>query len=152
MIGAANDRLFGILCDTLGQSEWSQDKRFSTNASRVANREILEKQISDITITKTTDDWLDIFEGTGLPYAKVNDVKETLEHEHVLVRDMVTRIDHKACGPLKVLNSPVKFSRTQPTIRSAPPLLGEHTDDVLSRILGRDSAEIQRLKDINVVK
>lgn len=81
-MGGANDRLFGVLCVGLGVPEWATDERFSTNSSRVANRETLEKGIEDITSTKTTEEWLKIFEGTGLPYAKVNDLKDTLEHEH----------------------------------------------------------------------
>lgn len=82
LIGGANDRLFGILSTCLGQAEWAADERFSTNAKRVENREVLEKWIEDITQSKTTQEWLEIFDGTGLPYAKVNDLKGTLEHDH----------------------------------------------------------------------
>jgi succinate---hydroxymethylglutarate CoA-transferase len=82
LIGGANDRLFGILCTCLDVPEWAADERFATNSSRVANRETLEKSIEGITKQKTTKEWLDTFEGTGLPYAKVNDLKDTLEHEH----------------------------------------------------------------------
>lgn len=82
LIGGANDRLFGVLCDCLGKPKWASDERFSTNSSRVANREVLEKWIEDATKSKTTQEWLDIFEGTGLPYAKVNDLKDTLNHPH----------------------------------------------------------------------
>jgi succinate--hydroxymethylglutarate CoA-transferase len=80
MIGGANDRLFGVLCQCLGKPEWAADERFATNSSRVANRTVLEKWIEDITMTRPTQAWLDRFEGTGLPYAKVNDLKDTLEH------------------------------------------------------------------------
>jgi succinate---hydroxymethylglutarate CoA-transferase len=82
LIGGANDRLFSILCTCLGTPEWAADVRFSTNSSRVANRETLEAAIESITMMKSTKAWLDTFEGTGLPYAKVNDLKDTLEHEH----------------------------------------------------------------------
>ncbi|KAJ1329859.1 succinate--hydroxymethylglutarate CoA-transferase [Microdochium nivale] len=151
LVGGANDRLFGVLCAGLGVPEWASDARFSTNSSRVANREVLEKNIEDITATKTTQEWLQIFEGTGLPYAKVNDLKDTLEHEHVLARGMVQEFEHPTCGPLKLISSPVKYSRTQPSIRSLPPLLGQHTDEILSDVVGMDAAEIQRLKDTNVI-
>lgn len=82
MIGGANDRLFGILCECLGKPELATDERFSTNSSRVENRVVLEKWIEDITMSKTTQEWLERFEGTGVPYAKVNDLKDTLEHSH----------------------------------------------------------------------
>ncbi|KXJ87821.1 CoA-transferase family III domain-containing protein [Microdochium bolleyi] len=151
LVGGANDRLFGILCAGLGVPEWAADERFSTNPARVANRETLERAIEDITSTKTTREWLQIFEGTGLPYAKVNDLKDTLEHEHVLARGMVQEFEHPACGPLKLISSPVKYSRTQPSIRSLPPLLGQHTDEILAEVLELDAAVIQSLKDDAVV-
>ncbi|KAF4437180.1 alpha-methylacyl-coa racemase [Fusarium acutatum] len=146
LIGGANDRLFGVLCKCLGQNDWATDERFSTNSARVANRDVLERMIEDITSSKPSKEWLDIFEGTGLAYAKINDIKDTLEHSHVVARDMIKEIQHPACGQLKVLNSPVKYSRTQPSIRTPPPLLGEHTNEVLRDVLGLDSAEIERLR------
>ncbi|KAK7215896.1 hypothetical protein V2G26_003899 [Clonostachys chloroleuca] len=145
MIGGANDRLFDVLCQCLGKPEWAADERFATNSSRVANRTVLEKWIEDITMTRSTQAWLDRFEGTGLPYAKVNDLKDTLEHPHVTERGMVKEIDHAAIGKLKILNSPVKYSRSGPSIRSPPPLLGEHTRDVLHEVLGMDGAVVDKL-------
>ena len=82
MIGGANDRLYGVLCQRLGKSEWQSDPRFVTNASRVANRVELCDLIESITKTKTTQEWLNVLEGSGMPYAAVNDVKDTLEHAH----------------------------------------------------------------------
>lgn len=92
MIGGGNDRLFGIMCDKLSKSEWKADPRFVSNNERVKNREVLESMIEKETQTKTTQEWLDIFEGAGMPYAAINDVKSTLEHEHgKLSRDIIVR-------------------------------------------------------------
>ncbi|KAF4495757.1 alpha-methylacyl-coa racemase [Fusarium agapanthi] len=151
LIGGANDRLFGVLCKCLGQDDWATDERFSTNSARVAHRDVLERMIEDITSSKLSKEWLDIFEGTGLAYAKINDIKDTLEHPHVVARDMIKEIQHPACGQLKVLNSPVKYSRAQPSIRTPPPLLGEHTNEVLRDVLGLDAAEIERLRENKAV-
>lgn len=82
LIGGANDRLFGVLSKCLGRPEWASDERFSTNPSRVENRDLLEKSIEDITMSRSTSEWLTEFESTGLPYAKVNDLKDTVEHPH----------------------------------------------------------------------
>ena len=82
LVGAANDRLFGLFCAGLGKPEWATDKRFATNPDRVAHRDILEPWIEVVTKMKTTEEWLDIFEGTGMPYAKVNDLLDTVTHEH----------------------------------------------------------------------
>ncbi len=82
LFGGGNDRLFCILCKGLGRPEWALDDRFSTNSARVQHRDILEKEIEAITATKTTKEWLEIFDNTGLPYAKVNDLWDTMHHEH----------------------------------------------------------------------
>lgn len=82
LFGGGTDRLFGILCEGLGKPEWINDERFAVNSSRVANRNLLEPWIEEITMSKSTQEWLEIFDGTGLPYAKVNDLMDTLTHEH----------------------------------------------------------------------
>jgi succinate---hydroxymethylglutarate CoA-transferase len=82
LLGGGNDRLFGVLADKLGRPEWKEDSRFTSNALRVQNREELERLITQVTTTKTTNDWLATFDGSGLPYAAVNDVQTTLNHEH----------------------------------------------------------------------
>lgn len=82
LIGGGNDRLFGILCERLGKPEWAKDERYVTNNVRVKNRGKLEGMIEAETRTKTTQEWLDLLEGSGMPYARINDVKQTLEHEH----------------------------------------------------------------------
>ncbi|PNH42159.1 hypothetical protein VD0004_g5071 [Verticillium dahliae] len=82
LFGGGNDRLFAILAKGLGRPEWAADDRFATNSARVKHRDVLEKWIEDVTRTKTTQEWLDIFDGTGLPYAKVNDLMDTTQHRH----------------------------------------------------------------------
>jgi succinate---hydroxymethylglutarate CoA-transferase len=82
MLGGGNDRLFGIMCERLGKPQWTKDSRFVTNADRVKHRDELEALIEAITTTQTTEEWLNRLEGSGMPYAAINDVKGTLEHEH----------------------------------------------------------------------
>ena len=82
LIGGGNDRLFGIMCQRLQKIEWASDERFKTNAVRVKNRNELERLIEAETRKKPTEEWLKVFEGSGMPYAAINDVKQTLEHEH----------------------------------------------------------------------
>jgi len=82
MIGGGNDRLYGVMCARLGRPEWATDERFVTNGLRVKNRDVLEQMVEGVTTTKTTKEWLDVFEGSGMPYAAINDVKKALEHEH----------------------------------------------------------------------
>ena len=155
------------MCSKMNRSQWATDERFTTNAQRVKNRVVLEAAIDEVTRTKTTQEWLDIFEGSGLPYAAVNDVQGTLNHEHgkhsrnfsgqfltcspVKARDMVKTVSHLALGDIKLVNTPVKYSDTQPVIHSAPPLLGQHSDEVLEKLLGMKPEDIMKLKDEGVV-
>ncbi|KAH0839003.1 Succinate--hydroxymethylglutarate CoA-transferase [Fonsecaea pedrosoi] len=151
MLGGGNDRLFGIICDKLGRPEWKSDARFVTNDVRVQNRDVLEDMIEKITQTKTTKEWLAVLEGSGMPYAAINDVKDTLDHEHVRARGMVTELDHQACGKIKVVSHPVKYSESAAGARSAPPTLGEHTDVVLRDLLQMGDKEIETLRQSGVV-
>ncbi|KAK6408305.1 hypothetical protein LTR95_018444 [Oleoguttula sp. CCFEE 5521] len=151
MLGGGNDRLFGILCERIGKAEWSQDERYRTNADRVKHRDELEEEIEAVTRMKTTVEWEAVLDGSGMPYARINDVKGTLEHEHVLVRDMVTEVDHPDCGPIKLVSPPVKFSDSKSSIRCPPPTLGQHTDEVLAQVLGISISEIDSLKSEGVV-
>jgi succinate--hydroxymethylglutarate CoA-transferase len=146
LFGGGNDRLFGILCAGLGAPELASDPKYVTNADRVKNRNELEPAIEAITTTKTTQEWLDIFEGKGLPYAAVNDVLDTLNHDHVRARGMVQKVQHDYCGELEMVNTPVKYSEATPGIRTPPPVLGQHTDEVLTEILGLRPEEVEKLK------
>lgn len=82
LFGGGNDRLFGVLADKLGYPEWKTDPRYVTNNVRVKNREELDGLIEETTKQKTTQQWLEIFEGSGMPYAAVNDIQGTLNHKH----------------------------------------------------------------------
>jgi succinate---hydroxymethylglutarate CoA-transferase len=152
LLGGGNDRLFGLICEGLGRPEWKTDSKFAINAARVANRVELDALIEIITQKKTTEEWLQVFEGSGLPYSAVNDIQDTLNHEHTIARNMVKEMDHEWCGPIKMVNTPVKYSESRPGIRSPPPVLGQHTDEVLREVLGLSEAQIQGLKDEGAVK
>ncbi|ROT41325.1 CoA-transferase family III [Sodiomyces alkalinus F11] len=152
LLGGGNDRLSGILCDGLGRPEWKENSKFRTNAERVANRDELEALIESVTVTKTTGEWLRIFEGKGMPYAAVNDVQATLAHEHTKARNMVVEVDHDQCGTIKLVNTPVKYSESEPKVRTAPPTLGQHTHEVLSDHLGMSEDGIRSLRDIGVIR
>ncbi|KAF2712248.1 CAIB/BAIF family protein [Pleomassaria siparia CBS 279.74] len=152
LLGGGNDRLFGILATQVGKAEWITDVRFATNAKRVENRNVLEGLIDKETQKWTTEEWLKKLEGCGMPYAAINDVQTTLNHEHVLARNMVQEVDHPSCGPIKLVNTPVKYSQSTPGIRLPPPTLGQHTDEILQGLsFGMSADEIESLKSNGVI-
>ena len=155
------------MCDRLGRPDWKTDERFITNSLRVKNRDLLEGLIEEITKGKTTQEWLDVLNESGMPYAAVNDIQGTLNNEHgksdgnakdkqksdsvVLARNMVREVDHPTYGSIKLVNTPVKFSYSEPSIRSPPPLLGQHTNEVLRDMLNMNEDEIQAFRKEGVV-
>ncbi|KAL1958214.1 hypothetical protein VTO42DRAFT_4722 [Malbranchea cinnamomea] len=150
MLGGGNDKLYGVLCDRLGHPEWKTDPRFLTNNLRVKHRAEIDSMIEEVTKTKTTQEWLEIFEGSGMPYSAINDIQGTLNHSQVLARGMVQEVEHPVCGPIKLVNTPIKYSHATPGIRSPPPTLGQHTDEVL-RDLGFNENDINKLRKDGVV-
>ncbi|KAI9750166.1 MAG: hypothetical protein M1815_001956 [Lichina confinis] len=139
LIGAGNDHLFGVLCQLLDKPEWSRDLRFTSNSSRVSNREVLEPMIEEQTTQRTTQS-----------RAVLRYLLRTPANL-VLARDMVIEVDHPTCGPIKMVNTPIKYSVANPSIRSPPPTLGQHTDEVLRDMLGMHKKDILRLKEIGAV-
>ncbi|KAJ6119802.1 hypothetical protein N7523_004082 [Penicillium sp. IBT 18751x] len=151
LFGGGNDRLFGVLSDRLGFPEWKTDARFVTNSDRVKHRADIDGLIENTTQQKTTQEWLEIFEGSGMPYAAVNDIQGTLNHEHVKARGMITEVEHPECGPIKLVNTPIKYSEATPGVRTPPPTLGQHTDEILGSMLQYGKADIAKLKAEGVI-
>jgi len=121
MLGGGNDRLFGILCERIGEGEWASDPRYKTNADRVKHRDELEDKLEAITKTKTVAEWLEILEGSGMPYAQINDVKGTLEHEHGRPSHFIP-VNFSLCPPADARSS----ESAQHDHRGRAPILRTH--------------------------
>lgn len=150
--GATNDAQFAALCKLLGLETLVSDERFATNPKRVENRELIGPIFNAVFETKTTAEWIETFEGNGLPFAPINNMEMALSHPQAQARGMIAQMPFDAAesGEIRLIGPPVKFSGTVASIRSQPPRLGQHTDEVLQE-LGVDSTEADELRKQGIV-
>lgn len=150
--GATNDKQFIKFCKLLGVEHLADDKRFTTNGKRVEHRDVLNPIFNEIFQKKTTTEWEQLFEGSGLAYAPINNMERTFAHPQAEAREMIrdVSIDVAESGRISVIGPAVKFSGTKATVRTAPPQLSEHTAEVLSE-LGIDGEEVELLRSAGVV-
>jgi succinate--hydroxymethylglutarate CoA-transferase len=150
--GATNDAQFAALCRLVGLEALINDERFATNPKRVENRELLGPIFDAVFKTKTTAEWMEAFEGNGLPFAPINNMERTFSHPQAQARGMIaqTPLDASVSGGIRLIGPAVKFSETGASIRSQPPRLGQHNDEVLAE-LGVDSAEADELRQQGIV-
>ena len=131
-LGANNERLWQRLCTALEVTGLLTDPRFATNPDRMAHRDELAAELEARLATATTDEWVDLLLDAGVPAGPIRDYRQVLDEDpHVRARGMVQEVDHPVEGRVRVLGSPVRMSRTPARIRRHPPLLGEHTAEVL---------------------
>ncbi len=151
IIGAGNDRLWKAFCEVIGAPEWADDPRFDTNLKRVERREELVRLIEARLEARSRDQWIAAFAAAGLPTGPINTVDQVFRDPQVLHRDMVQEIEHPTAGRVKLVGIPVKFTATPGEIRLPPPLLGQHTEEVLTGLLGLTASEIAALRTDGVI-
>lgn len=151
IIGAGNERQFHALCRILGLEHLNTDPRFKDNPSRVANRDELIPILSSVLETRNADDWLTEISGAGIPCGPINTLDRVFDHPQAKHRDMVVEIEHPTAGTIKLAGIPYLMSETPPSVRRYPPLLGEHTEEVLGDQLGYDAAAIQQFRQNGVI-
>ena len=132
------EKFWGILCNVIGEPQLGDDERFNSTAQRLKNRAEVDKLLEDKFRTKTREDWIKLLHEAGVPAAPVNRIDEVFKNEQVLARDMLVEVDHPKCGKYKMIGNPVKVEGVKDEFRP-PPLLGEHTDEVLKRLLGKSN-------------
>ena len=133
-VGGANDRSFHRICEVLGHPEWKDMPAFLTDGMRIRNRADLASRIEAITVTKPRAHWLALFNANSIPCGPINDYAQVFQDPQVLARDLVVDIEHPTLGAIKTLGSPIKLSATPPDVRRRAPLLGEHTQEVLTEV------------------
>jgi crotonobetainyl-CoA:carnitine CoA-transferase CaiB-like acyl-CoA transferase len=153
IIVVGNDDQFVRFCDIAGCSELLKDPRFKTNEMRVRNREYVASILDPIVAARPSAFWLEQLEAGNIGCGPINNLEQVFDDPQVIARGMVHEMKHPVNGgtTARLLASPMKLSGTPVTYRHAPPLLGEHTTEVMSGILGLDDSEIKKLCDLGVL-
>ena len=149
-IGVNNEKFWGLLCDVIDRPDLTDDERFSTNPQRLNNRVELVKIIEEALANDTTQYWCDRMVKAGIPVAPILDYGDSLASPQTEAREMVQTLQHPVEGEIKVLGIPAKLSDTPGSIRTAAPLLGAHTREILLGI-GYDADEIDRMQSTGVI-
>lgn len=137
ILTVGNDSQFRRFCSVAGHPEWAEDPRFATNAQRVAHRDLLIPLIRQVTVFRTTDQWMADLEQAGVPCGPINDLAQVFADPQVLARGLMVRMAHPLSGEVDLVANPIRLSRTPVEYRLAPPLLGEHAAQILRDWLGR---------------
>jgi crotonobetainyl-CoA:carnitine CoA-transferase CaiB-like acyl-CoA transferase len=151
VIGVASEGIWRRFCQAIGKPELADDPRFAKNSNRVENRAALIAILSEIFLGRDTDAWMRLLNEAGVPCAPVQTVDQVFSAPQVLHRKMLVEIDHPKAGPVRMAGIPVKFSATPASVRLPPPLLGQHTEEILTSWLGMDGGQVDELKKTGVV-
>jgi crotonobetainyl-CoA:carnitine CoA-transferase CaiB-like acyl-CoA transferase len=146
VFGANNQKLWTLLCNALDRKDLIEDPRFIDIAARLANREILIEELEKHFALRTADEWVETLLAIGIPAGPLYTYPEAFESDHARYRQMRIEIEHPVEGTVPNIGFPVKMNGTPQQVRRHPPLLGEHTDEVLGEI-GLDAQAIEKLRE-----
>ena len=151
ILACGNDNLFRKFCDAAGCGEFAADARFATNGKRVENRAELTRLLGQVFARRTTAEWVDLLENAGVPNGPINDIAQVYAEPQVKARAIRIELPHAAGAMLPLVASPMRFSATPVEYRLAPPLLGQHTDEVLRELLGKSESDLAGLRSAKVI-
>src|SRR5512141_7545 len=141
ILACANDNLYRKFCQAAGCPELAEDPRFASNGKRVENRAEMTRLLQPVFAKRSTRAWVEILEAAGVPDGPINDVAQVFEEPQVKARGIRGELDHPVAGKLPTVASPMRFSATPVEYKLAPPLLGQHTEEILRGLLMKTDAE-----------
>jgi formyl-CoA transferase/CoA:oxalate CoA-transferase len=151
VLAVGNDDLWRKFCAAAELDALADDPRFATNRDRVVNYDTLRPILAARLCERTRGEWLERLRAAGVPAGSVRDLHEVFTDPQMIERAMIAAVSHPSIGPLRLLGVPVKLSATPGDVRQAPPLLGEHTERVLTNDAGLDAAAIAALRSAGVI-
>jgi crotonobetainyl-CoA:carnitine CoA-transferase CaiB-like acyl-CoA transferase len=151
IVAVGNDSQFAKFCAAAGKPEWATDPRYARNADRVRNRDVLVPLIADVMATRTQRAWLDALEPLGIPCGPINRLNQVFADPQVIARRMRMDLPHALAGSVPQVRAPIAFSATKLDYDRPPPLLGEHTTEVLRNRLAISPGAIADLAARGVI-
>ena len=151
ILAIGNDAQFERFCDLANCNELVADERFRSNSNRVKYRETLVPQVVQIMLQKSSVEWLDALNEHGIPCGPINSVEQVFADPQVQHREMQLELDHPVAGKVASVANPIKLSDTPVEYQQAPPMLGEHTNSVLSSLLGLSDQDLDLLRSRGVI-
>jgi crotonobetainyl-CoA:carnitine CoA-transferase CaiB-like acyl-CoA transferase len=146
ILGVANEKQWGLLCDVMNRPDLKADERFASNGKRVTNRLALVDELNEAFAQKDVDDWLAELVKAGLPCGRINSIPEVFAHPQAQARDMILETDHASAGTVRLPGFPYKFSLTPAVIQKPPAMLGQHTEEVLTGLLDYSREGVEKLR------
>ena len=146
ILACGNDNLFRKFCEAAGCTELAGDSRFCGNGKRVENRAELTRLLQAVFARRNTKEWVELLEAAGVPNGPINDLAQVFEEPQVKARGIKVELDHPVAGRLPTVASPMRFSATPVEYKLAPPVLGQHTEEILRGLLQLDDAAIAKLR------
>jgi crotonobetainyl-CoA:carnitine CoA-transferase CaiB-like acyl-CoA transferase len=150
-LACGNDAIWRRFCEVAKLGALADDPRFRTNADRVAHAEQLRALLEPVMESRTTGEWIESLRAAGIPCGRIRTVQEVCEHPQVTAREMVVELKHPEAGAIRVTGVPVKLSDTPGAVGSPPPVLGEHTAQVMSDWLNMSAPEVAELRQQGVL-
>jgi len=150
-LAAANEGQWTTLCEVIGQPDLSSDPRFETNIARLSNRAELCTVLNELFAHRDADEWLADLRRAGLACGPINTVADVFAHPQAGPRSLAVEVQHPTAGSVRLTGFPYKLSDTPAEVRYPPPLLGEHTQEVLTHLLGYAAEEVAGLQQRQVV-
>jgi len=151
IVAVGNDAQFRRLCDAIGMSQLADDARFATNGGRVEHRDALVPTLAATFLTRGSDEWLKRLEAAGVPCGPINTIDRVFADPQVRHRGLRIEAAHPLAGAVPLVASPIRMSATPPRAGTAPPTLGQHTDEVLERLLGLEADARSGLRSRGVI-
>ena len=151
IVAVGNDSQFRNFVKAGNREALADDPRFATNPARIEHRAVLIPLLVEIVKEKTKAQWITLLEAAGVPCGPINNLQEVFENEQVIARGIEMHVPHPTAGTMKLVASPMRLSRTPVEVRMPPPLLGQHTDEVLRNELGMSASQINELHQRGIV-